>query len=67
MHWIYAAGMTTVLGTVYAAQKTTKDYKPVGVSKGDLMMIHKSTAVILAALVSCHFQVPGWRWCHFEA
>jgi len=51
MHWVYAAGMTTVLGSVLAAQKTTKEYKPVGMSKGDLMMIHKSTAVILAALV----------------
>lgn len=52
MHWIYAAGMTTVLGTVLAAQQTTGDtfLGTKGQTKGTLMMIHKSTAVILAVL-----------------
>ena len=53
MHWIYAGGFVTCLGTVAASQQTTGPtfLGTKGETKGTLMMIHKSTAVILAALV----------------
>ena len=53
MHWIYAGGFMTVMGTVYASQQTTGPtfLGTKGQTKGTLMLIHKSTAVILAALV----------------
>ena len=53
LHWVYAAGMLTVLGTVKGAQWTTGETAlgSKAQTKGKLMTIHKSTAVILAALV----------------
>jgi len=53
MHWIYAGGFLTVMGTVLASQQTTGDtfLGSKGKTKGTLMMIHKSTAVILGALI----------------
>eukprot|EP00310_Coccolithus_braarudii_P019455 CAMPEP_0183357648 /NCGR_PEP_ID=MMETSP0164_2-20130417/46909_1 /TAXON_ID=221442 /ORGANISM="Coccolithus pelagicus ssp braarudi, Strain PLY182g" /LENGTH=239 /DNA_ID=CAMNT_0025531319 /DNA_START=57 /DNA_END=776 /DNA_ORIENTATION=- len=53
MHWVYAAGMLTVLGTVKASQWTTGEtfLGTKGQTKGTLMLIHKSTAVILTALI----------------
>jgi len=54
MHWIYGAGFLTCLGTVLASQQTTGDtfLGTKNQTKGKLMMIHKSTAVVLAALVT---------------
>jgi cytochrome b561 len=53
MHWIYAGGMLTVVGTVKASPNphgpTFMGTK--GETKGTLMLIHKSTAVLLTALI----------------
>jgi cytochrome b561 len=51
MHWAYAGGFLTVMGTVLASQKTTGPtfLGTKGQTKGTLMMIHKSTAVLLTA------------------
>jgi len=53
MHWIYGAGFMTCMGTVLASQQTTGPtfLGTKGQTKGTLMMIHKSSAVILAALL----------------
>jgi len=53
MHWVYAGGFLTVMGTVLASQQTTGPtfLGTKGKTKGTLMMIHKSTAVVLTALV----------------
>ncbi|GBG31090.1 Hypothetical Protein FCC1311_073112 [Hondaea fermentalgiana] len=52
LHWLIAAGFLTCIGTVKLAQWTPKENpKKYGYSKGELMMIHKSTAVLVAALV----------------
>jgi len=53
MHWVYGGGFLTCMGTVLASQQTTGPtfLGTKGQTKGYLMMIHKSTAVILAALL----------------
>lgn len=52
LHWLIAAGFITCIATVKMAQWTPKENpKKYGYSKGELMMIHKSTAVLVAALV----------------
>lgn len=52
MHWLYAGGFVTVLGTVLASKNTTGPtfLGTKGKTKGTLMMIHKSTAVVLSVL-----------------
>ena len=53
MHTFYGAGFLTCLGTVLASQQTTGPtfLGTKGQTKGTLMMIHKSTAVVLTVLV----------------
>jgi len=53
LHWVYAAGFTTVMGTVAASRQTSGPtfLGTKGQTKGTLMMVHKSTAVVLAVLV----------------
>jgi hypothetical protein len=53
MHWVYGAGFATCLGTVLASQQTTGPTAlgTKGQTKGTLMMVHKSTAVVLSILV----------------
>ena len=61
LHWVMGAAMLTCMGTVKLSQWTTADtwwngYVSAkgtkGSTKGALMMIHKSTAVLVAAMVS---------------
>lgn len=54
MHWVYAGGFLTVMGTVLASQNTTGETSlgTKGQTKAFLMNIHKSTAVLLAGLVA---------------
>jgi len=52
MHWVYAAGFLTVVGTVKVKQNVSSDtfLGSKGETQATLMMIHKSTAVVTAAL-----------------
>jgi cytochrome b561 len=54
MHWVYGAGFATVCGTVLMSQNTTGPtfLGTKGETKGQLMLIHKSTAVLLAGLLA---------------
>ena len=60
LHWVMGAAMLTCMGTVKLSQWTTADtwwngYVSTkgtkGATKGALMMIHKSTAVLVAAMI----------------
>ena len=60
LHWVMGAAMLTCMGTVKLSQWTTADtwwngYVSAkgtkGATKGALMMIHKSTAVLVAAMI----------------
>jgi len=51
LHWLTAAGIVVSIGSVKLAQWTPKEApKKYGLSKGDLMMIHKSVALIITGL-----------------
>mmetsp|Transcript_11778 Transcript_11778/g.21480 ORF Transcript_11778/g.21480 Transcript_11778/m.21480 type:complete len:239 (+) Transcript_11778:206-922(+) len=51
LHWLMGAGMVTCIATVKLCQWTPKEEpKKYGLTKGELMNIHKSTAVLVAAM-----------------
>lgn len=49
MHWGVATGVLGCFGTVQAAQRTTKEQQPTGMSKGELMNLHKSFGLLVGA------------------
>tara|TARA_B110001452_G_scaffold2302_1_gene1987 strand:- start:503 stop:1213 length:711 start_codon:yes stop_codon:yes gene_type:complete len=53
LHWVMGASMLTCMGTVKASQWTTGEtfLGTKGQTKGTLMMIHKSTAVLVSAML----------------
>lgn len=52
MHWLMAGGILVVVGSVKLAQWTPKEEpKKYGMTKEELMNLHKSTALLVAALV----------------
>ena len=53
LHWLMGISMLTCMGTVKASQWTTGEtfLGSKGQTKGTLMMIHKSTAVLVAAML----------------
>jgi len=52
LHWLVGAGIITCIGTVKLSQWTPKDNpKKFGMTKLELMNVHKSTAVLVLALM----------------
>lgn len=52
-HWLVAAGVGVIVGTVKLAQNSTKEQlKSWGVTKRRLMDLHKSTAVLMTVIIA---------------
>lgn len=53
IHWAMAAGIVTIVGTVKLAQYSTAEQRQRwGWSKADLMHLHKSVALLMAAMIA---------------
>lgn len=52
MHWGVATGVLGCFGTAQAAMRTTKEYQPVSMTKGELMKLHKSFGLLVAAAIT---------------